>query len=562
MKRLLGPLCVAAALLVVPQPSSAATWPAPDPATWTNAQLASQLVFAGVPMSNLAMAESYARSGVGGVVLFGTPPRDLGARLARVRAAGAVVSPLVASDEEGGRVQRLAPVIYPLPSAETVGRTRTPAQAQSLAYDYSRRMRALGVDMALAPVADLGIRGYYMESLDRAFSANPSTAGQYATAWHRGAAAARVAAVVKHWPGHGQATDTHTGAATTPPLSTLEARDMVPFRAAFSAGVPAVMVGHLNVPGLTERGVPASLSPNAMRYLREQAGNRLIVTDSLSMGAVTTALGLSVPEAAVRSLRAGADMAMINSAVPETLARVRAAVDRGELPRAAAIDRVRRVLAVKRLVGQTHHPVGGLDHPRRVPGGLELTGWTIDPDTTAPIRAHLYVDGQARASVLADVERADVARYYPDYGGRHGYRAVVTVPAGRHTVCAYGINVGAGVNARTACRTVDVASAPIGLVEAVRPVAGGADVSGWAIDPDTADPIRVHVYVDGRPVASLLADVPRADLAQRYPAYGDRHGFATRVGATAGTHTVCVYAINAGAGSGNPRLGCATVTVG
>ncbi len=99
-----------------------------------------------------------------------------------------------------------------------------------------------------------------MEQTGRAFAASPSAVGAYAGAWQAGMRSVRVAPVAKHWPGHGQAANTHDRAATTPPLSTLEQRDLLPFGHLLRAGVPSVMVGHLNVPGLTEQGVPATLS--------------------------------------------------------------------------------------------------------------------------------------------------------------------------------------------------------------------------------------------------------------------------------------------------------------
>lgn len=334
-------------LLAVPAPAHAAY--SNDPNNWTSQQLAGQLVMAGVQMSSLATAKTWVTNGIGGIVLLGTPPSNLGAQLAAVRASGPVV-PFVASDEEGGRVQRLKSVIYALPSAEAMGATRTTGQVQSLAYDYGRRMRALGVDFDLAPVADLKIDGYYIERSDRAFATSPSAVGAYTTAWFRGMRGARVLTSAKHWPGHGQASDTHTGGATTPPLSTMQSRDMVPFQTLMTNGVPSVMVGHLKVPGLTETGTPASLSPTALRYLRQRLGGaRLILTDSLSMAAITN-MGLSPADAAVRALRAGADMALVTSDPVPVIAKIKGAIDNGTYPRASAIASVRRVLAAKRTV--------------------------------------------------------------------------------------------------------------------------------------------------------------------------------------------------------------------
>lgn len=347
MRRLLA----AAALLLpfVPAPAHAAG-PTGDPSTWSDRHLAAQLVLAGYDMSRTDDAVPWVREGLGGVVLFGTPPSDLRARLSRLRAAGTVV-PMVASDEEGGRVQRLRSVLGALPSAESMGATRSAAQVTALAASYGRGMAGLGVDVDLAPVADLGIRGWYVEQTDRAFSADPATVGAYAGAWSAGMRAARVAPVAKHWPGHGQATNTHDRAATTPPLSTLEQRDLLPFGDLVRAGVPAVMVGHLNVPGLTEEGVPATLSPNAYRYLRQRAGtSRVLMTDSLSMGAISVGMRLAPAQAAVRALRAGADVVLVDPGpgpgpVVDAVAQALAS---GRYARSAAVASVQRVLSMKR----------------------------------------------------------------------------------------------------------------------------------------------------------------------------------------------------------------------
>ena len=323
-----------------------------DPATWSNHDLAAQLVVAGADMGNLPAAQRWVHGGLGGVVLLGTPPANLGAQLQAVRGAGAV-PPLISSDEEGGQVQRLTRLMYPLPSAGRLGRGLNAAQIQGLASDYGRHMKALHVDVDLAPDADLGIPGYYIASLDRAFSADPAVVARDARAWAAGMLSAGVLPVVKHWPGHGQATNSHTGAATTPPLSVLAGRDMIPFNAAFAAGIPAVMVGHLIVPGLTEPGRPATLSPAAYRYLRARAGQTLIMTDSMSMGAVTSALGLTDATAALRALQSGADVVLVNSYDPLSIVGVvQHAIDTGAYPRAAAVAAAKRMLAFKRRVNR------------------------------------------------------------------------------------------------------------------------------------------------------------------------------------------------------------------
>jgi beta-N-acetylhexosaminidase len=292
--------------------------------------------------------------GVGGIVILGGGARgSIGSDLAAVlRAAPHGVKPFIASDEEGGQVQRLRYVIYPLPSARVQGGWSV-SRTRATAEDYGARLRKLRVSVVFGPVADLDIRGRYMSSLDRCFSAKPDVVASHVVAWVKGLRASRVLATVKHWPGHGWASDTHSGAARIPSLSVLRRYDMVPFETAFDAGVPLVMVGHLRSKGLTGDETPASLSRTALTYLRGRTGDAtVIITDSLSMAATTKAVGLRLPAAAVRALRAGADLALFATGDPgPVIDAVTAAIKSGRIPRADAEAKVLRVLELKRKAG-------------------------------------------------------------------------------------------------------------------------------------------------------------------------------------------------------------------
>ncbi|HSO92127.1 MAG TPA: hypothetical protein VLR70_13355, partial [Arthrobacter sp.] len=133
----------------------------------------------------------------------------------------------------------------------------------------------------------------------------------------------------------------------------------------------------------------------------------------------------------------------------------------------------------------------------------------------------------------------------------------------------YGINTGPGGHTLISCKDVTVPAplstivekgrAPIGNVESVAVSAGKISVAGWALDPDTASPIAVHVYVDSVG-AAFTANRDRPDIGAAYPGYGSAHGFVESIAASAGSHRVCVYGINTGAG-GHTLMGCQTVTV-
>ncbi len=207
-------------------------------------------------------------------------------------------------------------------------------------------------------------------------------------------------------------------------------------------------------------------------------------------------------------------------------------------------------------------PYGHVDGVARVPGGIAVRGWTIDPDVADPLWVHVAVDGQVVTALRAKDPRGDIAAAYPGYGSDHGFSGTVGVgAAGDHRVCLYAINIGGGTNPVLGCRTVHVETTPFGHVDSVQPASGGIAVRGWTIDPDTTAPLWVHVAVDGHVVTAFHAGDTRGDIGRTYPAYGAEHGFSGTVAAASGQHRVCLYAINQGPGSTNPVLGCRTVTV-
>jgi hypothetical protein len=213
-------------------------------------------------------------------------------------------------------------------------------------------------------------------------------------------------------------------------------------------------------------------------------------------------------------------------------------------------------------------PIGALDSATvGSDGAIAVKGWAIDPDVVDPIRVDVYVDAVGKA-LTANTSRTDIAAAHPPYGDKHGFDDTFSASPGVHQVCAYGIDVRPGGNVLLGCKSVtvpgsaplpDLGRPPFGNVEAIDPVTGGVSVAGWALDPDTASPIHVDVYVDSSGVR-YTADGSRSDVAAAYPAYGAGHGFSQTIAASAGAHRVCAYAINNGAG-GNVLLGCKSVTV-
>ncbi|MGN8245644.1 hypothetical protein ACTHAM_002768, partial [Cellulomonas soli] len=128
-----------------------------------------------------------------------------------------------------------------------------------------------------------------------------------------------------------------------------------------------------------------------------------------------------------------------------------------------------------------------------------------------------------------------------------------------HNVCIYAINTPSGNNPTLACRTVTVRNQdPTGFVDTLTGTPTGINLSGWVLDPDSTDPVTLHIYVDGTPTI-LSAAAPRPDIDAIF-GKGPNHGFSTTIAASTGTHNVCIYAINTPSGN-NPTLACRTVTV-
>ena len=348
----LAPIAMALLLVSIVQAQSASAVVS-DPGSWSNEKLVAQLVFECAAQNNLQSLETDAKKGLGGIVLLGgTPPPNLKSainHLAGLNAGGA--RPFFAADEEGGQVQRLTSSIYALPSAKKMG-TWSAGKLRATAASYAKHMAALGVRVSLAPVADLAVAGKFIDNSGRAFSAVPNRVATDVKAWSQGLKSGGVLPVLKHWPGHGSANDSHIGVASTPNISILQKRDLVPFKSAIRAGFRVVMVGHLLVPGLTEKATPASRSPKALSLLRSQIGPRgLILTDSLSMSAALLGEKSNLVNAAIDSLRAGADMVMACQGSKNLIRDLARAANDGRLTRADLIVKVGRVIAVKAVIG-------------------------------------------------------------------------------------------------------------------------------------------------------------------------------------------------------------------
>jgi len=310
----------------------------------------------GVDPSGSAQTKDVVAQGVGGIFVGGDATGLLTSGVLQQLQSTTKFGVLVAADEEGGRVQRIDELAGSVPSARDMAATMTVQQVHDLAFARGAQLRKYGITIDFAPDADVSDQPRNTVIGDRSFSASPAVVTAYADAFARGLREAKVLPVFKHFPGHGEASgDSHEGAVSTPSLAALQGRDLVPFRQLVPSA-SAVMVGHLDVPGLTEPGVPASLSPAAIGLLRHGSGygakpfDGVVFTDDLGgMAAVTDSY--DVPHAVLDALVAGADVALFTTArqLPAVLDLLQQAVADQQLPRQRVQDSVRRVLTAKNV---------------------------------------------------------------------------------------------------------------------------------------------------------------------------------------------------------------------
>ena len=254
----------------------------------------------------------------------------------------------IAVDEEGGSVARCAEKL----GVTTLNDMYTyRAEGTQKAYDNAKiigsYLKELGFNLDFAPVADtwsnkantvIGTRAYsdnYLETAELIPSA--------VNGFHEGG----VLCTLKHFPGHGDTTqDTHLGPVSTDKeLSELESREYLAFMTGISAGADMVMASHITMNSVDS--LPASLSPT---MLQEELRNKLrfegvIVTDSLSMGAITD--NYTSAEAAVKAFTAGADILLMPEDLEEAVSGIEEAVEAGTITQERLDESLRRILQLK-----------------------------------------------------------------------------------------------------------------------------------------------------------------------------------------------------------------------
>ncbi|MBI3988969.1 MAG: beta-N-acetylhexosaminidase [candidate division NC10 bacterium] len=291
---------------------------------------------------------------LGGVVLLKRNIRDplqLFSLIAALQASSPSLPLFVAVDQEGGRVSRLDPPFTQFPSPARVGEVGSVKLAHAMGAAIGKELRAVGINVDLAPVLDVNTNPSNPVIGDRAFGADPDLVAELGVSFFWGLKEQGILAVGKHFPGHGDTSlDSHEALPiVSHPKERLDAVELQPFAEAIEAGIPALMTAHVLYPSL-DPWYPATLSKAILTdLLRGELGfPGLIVSDDLAMKAISDRYGSG--EAAVRFLEAGGDLVLICHTWErqmEAIEAVKYAVEEGRISEERIEESLRRIIAVK-----------------------------------------------------------------------------------------------------------------------------------------------------------------------------------------------------------------------
>ena len=310
---------------------------------------------------------------------------------------------MITLDGEWGLAMRLKPSPV-FPKNRILGNITD----DNLLYEYgkevARESRLMGITVNFAPVADVDINPNNPVINVRSFGEDPHRVAKQVVAYSKGLQDGGVVAVAKHFPGHGDTdVDSHQA---LPVLNfsreRLDSVELVPFKEAFAAGIDGVMVGHLDIPSLTERkGLASSLSHNIVTDLltKELGFSGLKFTDALEMkGAVN---GTS---ASLQALQAGNDMLLVPTAIGAEMDAILNAVAKGQVKEGDINLHCKKVLMYKYVLGLTQKQniqISGLEQRINTPEANDLVNRLS--------QAAVVLIGNSRPSLPIDSSEGEVA---------------------------------------------------------------------------------------------------------------------------------------------------------
>jgi len=366
--------------------------------------------------------------GLAGVVYFG---QNMGPDVAELSASLRSANPqvLIGIDEEGGSVTRLeAKTGSTVPGAAQLGVVNDTAATYATAAELAHRLRTVGANVLLGPVADVNTDPRNPVIGVRAFGNDCTVVSNHVVAAVEGIQRAGVAACAKHFPGHG---DTHLDSHHAMPSVDLDTAEiervhLAPFRAAIAAGVDSIMTAHIVVPAWGEQ--PATLNPTVLDMLRSAGFDGVIITDALDMAAIRESVGIG--GGSVLALAAGADLLCVgNPTNPGEAALVDqderdfytardaivAALADGSLPR----ERVEEAAArVARLAAKLTAAAPGANATDFDAAGIVARSLIVHGDLPAPASALAVIDARTSSTLAVD----SAASYVGEVLAEEGFR--------------------------------------------------------------------------------------------------------------------------------------------
>lgn len=323
-----------------------------------------QLFFTGVSGLSLTDEEKefIEKNSIGGVILFDNnydSPAQLAELVNSIQQLRKEYPLFIAVDHEGGRVNRFRRNFTHFPSMQDVALLDSPKICFNIHKVMAEELSACGINLNLSPCCDILTNSSNKAIGDRSFGDTEEVVSKFTSAAIRGLMTNGVMACAKHFPGHGSTSkDSHNDLPyikTT--IEDLKNSEFQPFIKAIKSRVDFVMMGHLVVDSIDQDN-PATLSPKAYKILRDEFKyTKIILTDDMEMGAISNSV--SVQDAAVKALKAGADMLIYKnfSTAKEAYTAVNEAVKIKQLKNSDLDLKLERVFSCKKHYFKDFKPV-------------------------------------------------------------------------------------------------------------------------------------------------------------------------------------------------------------
>jgi beta-N-acetylhexosaminidase len=257
---------------------------------------------------------------------------------------------LTALDGESGPGFRMDSVIN-FPNAQTLGAVQNEPLIRKMGQSIGKQLKSMGIVMNFAPVADINIDPENPVISLRSYGDERENVARKALALAMGMQDAGIAAVAKHFPGHG---DTRSDSHRLLPLLTqssarIDSVELFPFKELIESGIAGIMTGHLKIPAVDPSGRPASLSGNIIKGLLQGKVKfkGLVVTDAMNMSSIALPAG----KAEVQALKAGNDLLVFIHKLPRVFPEIEKAVSSGILTVKEIDEKCLKILAMKRWLG-------------------------------------------------------------------------------------------------------------------------------------------------------------------------------------------------------------------